>query len=158
MSLTNLKRWISASYRKQLRKLLSGASLFVEGEDRQTSLTPDHYELRIDGPYVKPNGTKGEYCAYIEVNILCNSTRDQANVYKKENLQGVASEALTRDFCIYKTGNEESNEADDGSLVGLMQLIPHEAIKTSEFGMIDPNTEVYQSVVEAHYEMFFSLR
>jgi hypothetical protein len=157
MSLTNLNRWIKASYVQMLRKVLLGAPLFVEGDDRQTSKAPDHFELRIDGPYTDPCGTQGEYKSFIEVNILVNVSRNEKNRYHFDNLKGAMAEALRRDFCIYRTGNVGKLAEDDESLVGVMRLIPSESIKISDFGMIDPATEVYQSVCEAHYEMYFSL-
>jgi hypothetical protein len=61
---------------------------------------------------------------------------------------------LNRDICIYKIGNVGQNDVDNGSYVGVMQLIPSDAIKTSDFGKIDDSVEVYQSVSEAHYEMY----
>lgn len=157
MNLTNLNRWIKASYVQVIRKQLKGAKLFVEGEDRLTNKEADHYELRIDGPYTKPCGTKGEYKAYIEVNLLVTMTRNEQNRYAFDNLKGQMANVLNQDFCILKTGNVGIAEEDDESLVGVMQLLPVEQIKTSDFGMIDTNTEVYQAVVEAHYEMYFSL-
>lgn len=156
MSLTNLTRWIKASYAQEIRKKLKGADLFIEGDDKVRPKSK-HFELRIDGPYTTPCGTKGEYKAYIEVNILINGTRDEENRYAFDNLKGAAAEVLNTDFCIYRTGNVGKAEEDDESLVGVMKLIPFDSIKTSDFGMIDPNTEVYQAVTEAHYEMYFSL-
>lgn len=163
MSLTSqpdlacMKRWIKASLKDQLTKRLQGAVSFVEGEDRLTSKEPRHYELRIDGPYLRPSGSSREFCVYVEVNILASSTRDESNVYDRENLQGQMLFALTNDFCIYRTGNVGKVAEDDESLVGVMQLITHDRIKVSDFGMIDTNTELYQSVAEAHYEMYFTV-
>lgn len=156
-SIENLKRWIVASFWTELKSRLTGAPLFVEGDDRLTNRSANFFELRIDGPYTKPYGSKGEYCSYIEVNILATSTRDEGNRYTRENMQGIAAQALNKDFCIYKTGNVGKNAADDESLVGVMKLLPLDAIKTSDFGQIDSNTNVFQSVTEAHYEMHFYL-
>lgn len=151
----HLKRWIKASFIQALKKLAEqGADFFVEGDDRPKP-GAKRLELRVDGPYDRPCGTRGEYCAYIEVNLLCNVTRDESNVYARENLEGLMAFMLNQDFCIYRIGNVGSNEADDSSLVGVMQLIPHDAIKTSDFGLVDSNTEVYQAGTEAHYEMYY---
>lgn len=150
-----LKRWILASYIKVMKPLVEqGFEIFIEGDDRLTNKNPKHFELRIDGPYSRPNGSAGEMCSYIEVNLLGNSTRSQENFFDRQNLQGFLMFLLNRDVCIYKTGNEGKNEADDGSLVGVMRLLPSDMIKTSDFGMVDSNTEVYQCVSEAHYEMY----
>jgi len=153
--LKHLKRWIQASIVKTLRPLIEqGFEIFVEGEDRSTNKSPKFFEVRVDGPYVYPHGSKGEMRSYIEVNLLGNSTRSEGNIYDRQNLQGLLSFLLNRDFCIRRTGNEGKVEADNNGLVGRMQLIPSDAIKTSDFGMIESNTEVFQCVVEAHYEMY----
>ncbi len=157
MNLISIKRWIKASIKSDIKKHLTGAPLYVEGEDQLTNRDPKHFELRLDGPYITPCGTRGEFKAFIEVNILASSTRSEENIYERENMQGMAAHALTRDFCIYRTGNEGKVEEDDNSQVSVMQLIPTESIKISDFGRIDTNTEVYQSSTEAHYEMYFKL-
>lgn len=154
MNLTNFPRWITASFIEQIRKRLNGGHLFVEGRDRDTSKHPDHFELRIDGPYQDPCGTKSEYRFFMEVSILVNSTRNESDVYNHANMKGVAAEALNTDFCIYKIGNVGREDVDDLSLVGVMKLLPSERIKSNEFGMIDTNTEVFQATIEAHYEMY----
>lgn len=158
-TLKHLKRWIQASYVKAIRSSMGeGIGLFVEGEDRSTNKFAKFAELRVDGPYIKPRGAAGEFSAYIEVNLLGDSTRSPDNIYDRQNLQGYLSWLLTRDFCIYKTGNEGSPEnTDDGSYFETMLLLPHDEIKISDFGQIDPNTQVFQCAVEAHYLMTFSL-
>lgn len=153
--LKHLKRWIVASFIKELRPLVEqGFDIFVEGDDRLTSRSNQHFELRVDGPYTRTVGTRGEQCTYIEVNLLGNSTRSEDNFYNRHNLQGLMAFLLNRDVCIYRTGNEGKVEADDGQQVGVMRLLPSDMIKTSDFGMVDTNTEVFQSVVEGHYEMY----
>jgi hypothetical protein len=166
MSLTNpletllhIKRWITASIKHHLERnfLTEGLYLYVEGDDRLTNDKREYLELRIDGPYVKPNGSKGEYCAYVEVNILSNVTRKEEEGYNRENIQGVILHMLAYDICVYKMGNVGKKTIDDESQFGILQLIPSDQIKLSDFGMIDPNTEVYQAVGEAHYEMYFTI-
>lgn len=156
-SIKHLKRWIFASFVLEVRKHQEqGFPLYIEGDDRDTGKSPDHMELRIDGPYVRNVGTKGEMCAFIEVNILGNTTRSMER-YRRENLQGLMADILNRDFCIIKTGNEGKIPEDNGSTVGVMQLLPTDQIKVSDFGNITDTTEVYQMVAEAHYEMYFTL-
>lgn len=152
MNLTNLKRWIRASLVQLLQNNSGGIPFFIEGDTRLTD-KKQHFELRVDGPFAKPLAS-GQFRFKIEVNILINNTRDESNLYSNDNLQGTASQLLNRDFCVYRIGNQGKNAVDDGSLFGTMKLIPMDEIKISEFGQIDANTEVYQSVVEAHYEMY----
>ncbi len=155
-AIANLKRWIKASFLQELPKHLTGGPVFAEGDDRLTSQDATHYEVRIDGPYLKPCGTRNEFRTYIEVNILANSTRNESNAFARETLQGIITYALMRDFCIYRIGAKGTIAEDDESLVGVMQFIAAEQLKLSDFGQIDI-PEVYQAVGEAHYEMYSTL-
>lgn len=152
-SIKNIKRWVVASIIKRLKELTEGIALYVEGTDLNTSKLDRHFELRIDGPYSKPL-TKDSYRHYVEINILVNSTRAEDDFYERHNLQGIAAQMLNGDICVYKTGNQDKNPDDDGTYYGVLQLIPSEQIKVSDFGRINPTTEVYQAVAEAHYEMY----
>jgi hypothetical protein len=152
----HLNRWIKASFIKELRpRLEQGFHLYIEGEDKLGE-GPNRIELRIDGPYNRQVGTRTEWCAFIEVNLLMNATRDEGNIYTRDNIKGLMAELLTRDFCIYRTGNVGRVPEDNDTLLGVMQLLPAEMIKVSDFGQIEPNAEVYQAVAEAHYEMFYT--
>lgn len=152
MNLLNMKRWIVASAIREFKKYLEGEVMYPEGVDKNPNIN-SYLELRIDGPYVKPQPGGGG-CVYIEINILAISKRSESNVYKKENMQGIASQILNRDFCIYKIGNTDTNPADTGELVGVMQLLPSDQIKNSDFGQDDEAVEIYKSATEAHYEMY----
>ncbi len=87
--------------------------------------------------------------------MLGKCSRNESNVFNRENLEGLLAHMLNRDVCIYRTGNVGKVDVDDESLVGTMMLLPADMIKTSDFGMVDTNTEVYQCVSEAHYEMYY---
>lgn len=69
-----MKRWVVASIIKLFKEHTEGITLYVEGMDNNSRDKDKHFELRIDGPYVRPL-TKGEYRYYFEVNILVNSSR-----------------------------------------------------------------------------------
>lgn len=152
-NIRHIKRWMTASIVKLFKEHTEGIHLYVEGMDPATNKTDKHLELRIDGPYTKPL-TKNAYRHYVEVNILVNSTRSEDDFFERINLQGIAAQMLNRDICVYKTGNQIKDTLDDGSLYGVLQLIPSEQIKVSDFGRINETTEVYQAVAEAHYEMY----
>ena len=82
----------------------------------------------------------------------------QASMVRSGVVEYKAPFILNRDFCIYKIGNEARLPAiDDGTLFDVFRLLPSDQIKVSDFGQIDPNTQVSQCSVEAHYEMNFSL-
>ena len=153
MNLINMKRWIVASAIKEFKKHLEGEVMFPEGVDKFPDRLQSYFELRIDGPYVRPQPGGGG-CFYIEVNILAISKRSEPNAFKKENMQGIAMQILNRDFCIFKIGNTLNNTEDTGELVGVMQLLPSDQIKNNDFGQDDDSVEVYKSATEAHYEMY----
>lgn len=153
MNLLNMKRWIVASAIREFKKYLEGQVMFSEGVDKFPDKLDSYFELRIDGPYFRPQPGGGG-CIYIEINILAISKRSEQNAFKKENMQGIASQILNRDFCIYKIGNKDTNPADTGDLVGVMQLLPSDQIKNSDFGQDDEVVELYKSATEAHYEMY----
>lgn len=154
----HLKRWTFASIIKDIKpRLEQGFEIFIEGDQRLTNKSPQFFELRVDGPYLKPL-TKDEYRAYIEVNLLGNSTRNDENRYERQNLLSLLQSYLNKDFCVYKTGNvggKGNNGVDDESFFGVYTLIPAEQIKGSDFGMVDDSAHVFQCTAEAHYEMFF---
>lgn len=154
----HLERWITASLITALSKRSSGKKVYLEGMDRLTNKEKEFIELRIDGPYLDPCGSKGEYYAYMEVNLLCTSSRNEANAFAATNLRGVMLHMLNTDICVYRTGNVGKETIDDESLVGTMKLLSVDKIKASNFGQIDPATQAYQAVAEAHYEMYFKLR
>lgn len=153
MNLLNMKRWIVASAIKALKTKAGGEKLFYEGQDIPFSELNSWLEMRIDGPYVKPQAGNSA-CIYIEINVMSHSKRDEGNAFKKENMQGIMAQMLNRDFCVYRIGNVGSNIEDDESLVGVMQLLSSDQIKTSDFGKTDDTAEVYESTAEAHYEMY----
>lgn len=152
MNLTNMKRWIVASALKTFRNFSGGEQLYPEGADKKINID-SYFEIRCDGPYSTPLAS-GCYRFYIEINILANCKRNERNFFKKENMQGIAQEMLNRDFCVYKIGNVGKTADDDESYLGVMQLIPSNQIKTSDFGQVDDHVEVYESTTEAHYEMY----
>lgn len=155
-AIRHLKRWIKASFLKEFKLHLKGQMMFVEGEERLTNTNYQHLEFRLDGPYLKPLGPE-HYKAYIEVNLLANCTRNEENKYWRENLEGTMMHILNRDVCIYKIGNVGIEDEDDGTLLEIMNHLNVDMIKVSDFGQIDPNTQVFQATAEAHYEMYFNL-
>lgn len=147
------RRWIRASIVKKLKSLPTDTlPLFIEEDEKK--INADHFELRIDGPYTNPLGTRGEYRFYIEVNFLLTTDRNEKQIYKRDDHAGIMCNFLNDNFCIYRYGTLPE---DDKSIVGVMQLISDQEIKLSDFGIIDDNVEVYQMGVEAHYQMFLQI-
>jgi hypothetical protein len=64
--------------------------MFPEGFDSNSDKMNSFFEFRCDGPYNKPLAN-GCFRSYIEINILMTCKRDPNNIYKKENMQGIAA-------------------------------------------------------------------
>jgi hypothetical protein len=145
-------RWTQLSVRKQFVERTENIPVFFEETFKKTYTEPLYVELRIDGPYCTPVGTRNEYESYIEVNALLCAAFDEKDTMKLHNLAGVIQVALSKNFCVFKLG---PNEWDDKSYFEQYQLIPEDNIQLSNFGQIDPTNKIYQSTVEAHYRMRF---
>lgn len=150
--LHNLPRWTQLSVRKQFVERTENINVFFEEQIKGTAEYPLYVELRIDGPFVNPIGTKDEYEAIIEVNALINAAFDEKDTMKLHNLGGVVIAALSEDFCVYKLG---PNTFDDKSFFETYQLVADDNIEMSNFGQIDTTNKIYQSTVEGHYRMRF---
>lgn len=144
-----LTRWIHASVRQWLedrkRQKLSTIVIFCEADIRQTNKTTEHLELRIDGPYERKEGTRNEFYADVEVNILVNTTYFENELFRHQNNMGLASYLLDSSIPIFKIGDNR----DDKALVGVLRL--ESSPLTSNFGQIDNSVQVQQGTVEAHF-------
>lgn len=150
--LREVPRWTQLSVRKQFVERTENIPVFLEEAFKKTYKEPLYVELRIDGPYCTPCGTRNEYEAYIEVNALLNAAFDETDTMKLHALAGVVVTALSKDFCVFKLGD---NPWDDKSYFEAYQLVDGDNIQLSNFGQIDTTNKIYQSTVEAHYRMRF---
>ena len=150
--LRELARWTQLSVRKQFVERTENIPVFFEETIKQNNVETLYVELRVDGPFCNPIGTRNEYEALIEVNVLINCAFDEQSTMKLYNLGGVVISALSKDFCVYKLG---LNSWDDKSYFETYQLFADDNIEMSNFGQIDPVNKIYQSTVEAHYKMRF---
>jgi hypothetical protein len=151
--LREVPRWTQLSVRKQFVARTENVPVLFEEQIKQNNKMPIYVELRIDGPFCTPFGTRNEYEAVIEVNALLCSAYDEKDIMKLHNLGGVVISALAEDFCVYKLG---PNAWDDKSLFETYQLVTDDNIQMSNFGQIDPTNKIYQATVEAHYRMRFN--
>ena len=144
-----LTRWIHASVREWIenrkRERQSTIVIYNEADIRQTNKNTEHLELRIDGPYERKEGTRNEFYADLEINILVNTTYFENELFRHQNNMGLASYLLDASIPIFKIGDNR----DDKSLVGMLNL--QSSPLTSNFGQIDNNVQVQQGSVEAHY-------
>lgn len=150
----NWPRWLSASVNKHFKQLeCTGIPVFCEGEVRQTSDWDDFIEVRMDGPYWKED-TRDDFLLQIEVNILTQHTINaDKNLYEALKTDGKVASLLAT-IPVYKLGNEED---DDGSQIGCLKWyrnpLPRDWARHSEFGQVNPKTNLRQRSVEAHYEI-----
>lgn len=150
--LRELPRWTQLSVRKQFAERTENIPTFYEETIKQNNLETLYVELRVDGPYCSPIGTRNEIEAMIEVNVLINCAFDERDTMRLHSLGGVIIAALSKDFCVYKLG---PNAWDDKSYFETYQLFADDNIEMSNFGQIDSTNKIYQSTVEAHYKMRF---
>lgn len=144
-----LTRWIHASVREfvenRKRERLSTIHIYYESDIRQTNKYKENLELRIDGPYENHVGTASDYKADVEINMLINTAYHESQLFRHQDNMGLAAYLLHETIPIYKIGDN----ADDKSLIGALSR--HDLVPTSNFGQIDPNVQVQQGTVEAHY-------
>lgn len=149
-------RWIKASVASYFEANSDGIRLFVEGEEFDESESPQHIELRIDGPWTT-EFTRNQYRVYGEVNVVITTAMDQKDSYKHERGVGTVLDAF-RNIPIFRCGDGPD---DNDTLVGCWSLIQNERrrerVVTSNFGQIQPRTKIEQSTVEGHYEMCLTL-
>lgn len=147
-----LPKWITSSIRKQFVDRVANIPVYFEEQIKTNNKETFYFECRIDGPFLTPIGTKDEFEAIVEVNILINLAFDEQDTLQMQKLNGVVASALNKSFCVYKYGTELY---DTSAFFETLQLITDDNIDVSYFGQIDPTNKIYQTSVEAHYKMRF---
>lgn len=150
--MTEMPKWTILSVRKQFVQRTENIPVFFEETVKQNNKETLYVELRIDGPFVRPSGTRDEYEATIEVNALLNEQYNEKDTIRLFKLGGVVIQALVQDFCIYKLGPEVT---DDKTFWETYQLITDDQVELSNFGQVDTTNKIYQATVEAHYKVRF---
>jgi hypothetical protein len=147
---TNWPRWIYASVANHFDTSLTDYAVYVEGQHRDASSAPVLLEVRMDGPRFNET-TKGIWEVYCELNILVQVTLDTVDAYKIHRVVGDVV-ALITDIELYKYG---AGTLDNQTKFGCLQLLQdskkRHVIEVNHFGRIEPNTELMQATVEAHY-------
>lgn len=147
LDITNYGRWMTATVAKHFNSKRSDIAFYLEGQTRLTQDEVRWFELRLNGPKARPIGSKNEYDFYLEVNVLCQTSFDDKDVYALKKMLGIAAQALNQDLCVFQYGD------DDSTYVGVLQLIAADGIDMHDFGQVDPKIKVVQGSVEAHYCM-----
>jgi hypothetical protein len=152
----NWYRWIFASVAKHFNAIgeLNEIHCHVEGFPRHTDELTEWFEVRMDGPYTKEHSDDA-YELRVEINLGINVVvGPDVNAYRDKQIQGILTEGFVDNICIYKLGDTEE---DDGSEIGYLEILTgfRERIVTSNFGVINAQTGINQSSIEAHYRINF---
>lgn len=148
----HVPRWTHASIKDWIKKKFSGMPLIVEGEDDKRPDHPFFGELRIDGPVVMSNGSKGEYLGMVEINMLITVKKDEKYVHILQDKIGLCLKVLNQCIPIRRIGSLDTT-IDNGVDVAVLQLVPDSKLDVSNFGQVDPVVRIQQASVEAHYRM-----
>lgn len=138
----NWMRWSFASFAKHFDTNKQTVNLYIEHTDRATADLRDFAEFRMDGPRMRELSS-GFWQLEVTINILVQSTMDDADAYKLFRTIGVMCAAFTDSVNVYKYG-------DDSSLVTCFQLAK-EPLRINNFGIIDETTRKQQATIEGRY-------
>lgn len=155
----NWPRWIRASISKHF---VDGKGtnnyLFLEGQDRDTSLKADWAELRQMGPWMQ-EVSKDYWLFDMRINLFIACGIDQTDLYKMQRLQGIYAPLFVNTIPVLRLG---TGPDDDQTLMECLQLSPlrHEQIQILNFGQVnttDHVTRMEQSAIQAKYRMYFRI-
>lgn len=149
----HVPRWLKATVAKYLKENANGWTLHIEGvTERQNGTTDKYIELRTDGPFFSQRGTKGDYFAEYEINLLVGWQFNPKNVYELETMCGHLASILGQDICILKIGPET---VDDETYFETLKFSSEEGVSINNLGPIDHNVPKYEVTIEAHYNFHF---
>lgn len=150
----NWARWIFASISKHIDDRKGTLDLYIEGQYRQNRVKKDNIELRMDGPYITEIN-KNYFDVYVEINILVSSYMDNTNYHRIHEDVGIVANILSSPVGLYKYGN---SLVDTGEQFGCLTLIQdtqsRDRVQINHFGIINPQDNLMQASVEAHYKIF----
>lgn len=149
---SNIARWIRASVNKHFNSVLSTTSVLVENDPDKITKTKsksNYVEVRINGPHTS-FGTQDESRQDVEVSIMCTVLLTD-DLYLIDRLVGFVQAAMIG-FPVKKLGDGMD---DDQSQLGCLVLrsdVPH-PVDAIQWGQLDANNKITQSVVEGYYTM-----
>lgn len=144
----NWGRWIYASICKYFNTNKGDYTMFIEGQEKDTSALTEWFELRVDGPYYS-QVNQGYWDCYIEINTIFTLT-NRADTYEARRIADYLASLFNTINC-YRYG---SGIYDDNSFLGCLLPVDgyRERLQISQFGVM-PNAEVQQGSIERHYKM-----
>lgn len=147
-------RWIRASVNKHFASVLATASVpfIVENDPDTLNKTKNksrYAEIRINGPHTA-FGAKDEYQYDVEVSVLCTALLSD-DVYMIDKVVGIVQSAMI-DFPVKKLGDGGNDDQSQWGCLVLRSDVPR-AVDTVQWGQLDANNKITQSVVEGYYTL-----
>ena len=147
----NWPKWCIASVNKHFADNISGLTEILRVGNPETDAT-DSYEVRIDGPDAFAR-QGGDWELRIEVNILVKTALD--GEYLLRHAVNVGKVAAAFDHITVRKYGEEV--ADDESYVGCLvrrdSRVHRDLLEIQNFGQIETDVALEQSMVEGHFLM-----
>ena len=141
-------RWSLIAFNKAANAVKTDAyPVYLEGDIRTTALLRNFAEVRLDGPDIT-EPSKGCFFLDVNFNLLINTKVDPEDLYAIERVIGQFQKAFTNVVLVKKLGDDP---IDDGSVLGCYML--QEEIAISKFGIVEKDTRLMQTTIEARYRM-----
>ena len=136
-----LDRWILASVDKHFRTLSTYAPFYVKGQ--KVGEHPEWFELAVFGPTWEQT-TKGQHRVDCTIDLLISLIKI-SNVYRINELRGLAQLKFVNCIPIYRYGDVAKDAANDDSFVG--DLLQQDEIETLNFS----EGEIQRATLEQSY-------
>lgn len=159
--LTDISKWLYNSVCEHFSTKVHSEvfPMHIQGQDieQDEKRKKDFFEIRTDGPHLSrlsPTRFDLEY----QVNTLIHSTLDDKSFDRPYVDMGKVLPAFLS-IPIYKYGGGPQD--DDETLIGCLRVTKQgrkDAIRVSQFGVIDVSLGLIQATVEAHYHLEIDLK
>lgn len=153
-----LRRWVTASVARTLSVEHNISVLFglyqENSPDGEESLPPGvlkRIEFRVDGPATQRMAKRENHI--FDLNFLITHSRTE-DVYVMDEALDNLRKAVSRDFCIFRIDDDHTTEPFEmiGKLV--VSKTVRRPLYTHNFGLLKPNNNLAQGVVQGRYEMY----
>ena len=158
---SNIPKWLFLSVSQHFKEIVATSQfkMFVQGQAKTSSdkEQKDFFELRTDGPYLRPRKTKGFYSIEYQVNTLIQSTIDDKSFNRPYVDMGKILTAFVS-IPVYRYGD---GNLDDETFIGCLKTSKQgrlEEIRVNQFGIVDTALGLIQATIEAHYTLEIDLK
>ena len=157
----NIPKWLFASIAEHFSNAAASPvyKMFIQGQQKteDDSRQKDFFELRTDGPYIRPKNNRSRLNLEFQVNTLIQSTVDEHSASRPYVDTGKLLTAFVT-IPIYRYGDGNN---DDQSLIGCAKVAKQgrlEEIRVNQFGVVDTALGLIQATIEAHYILEVDLK